>query len=46
MRNLELIINIFLVVELKLNESLPPEQYREPAVDKNQNIKQKLEVRV
>lgn len=31
------------VVELNLNESLPPEQYREPAVDKNQNMKQKLE---
>jgi hypothetical protein len=32
------------VVELKLNESLPPEQYREPAVDKNQKMKMKLEV--
>ncbi|CAF0752222.1 unnamed protein product [Brachionus calyciflorus] len=30
-------------VELKLNESLPPEQYREPAVDKNQKMKQQLE---
>lgn len=32
------------VVELKLNESLPPEQYREPAVDKNQKMKLQLEV--
>ncbi len=31
-------------VELKLNESLPPEQYRETAVDKNQKMKQQLEV--
>ena len=31
-------------VELRLNESLPPEQYREPAVDKNQKMKQQLEV--
>lgn len=31
-------------VELKLNDSLPPEQYREPAVDKNQKMKQQLEV--
>lgn len=30
-------------VELKLNDSLPPEQYREPAVDKNQKMKQQLE---
>ncbi|RNA32403.1 radixin isoform X1 [Brachionus plicatilis] len=30
-------------IELKLNESLPPEQYREPAVDKNQKMKQQLE---
>jgi villin 2 (ezrin) len=30
-------------VELKLNESLPPEQYREPTVDKNQKMKQQLE---
>lgn len=35
---------INLVVELKLNESLPPEQYREPAVDKNQKMKLQLEV--
>lgn len=31
------------IVELKLNESLPPEQYREPAVDKNQKMKLQLE---
>lgn len=30
-------------VELKLNESLPPEQYREPALDKNQKMKIQLE---
>lgn len=30
-------------VELNLNESLPPEQYREPAVDKNQKMKKQLE---
>jgi len=26
-----------------LNESLPPEQYREPAMDKNKKMKQQLE---
>ena len=31
-------------VELKLNESLPPEQYREPILDKNQKMKIQLEV--
>jgi len=30
-------------VELRLNESLPPEQYREPAMDKNKKMKQQLE---
>jgi hypothetical protein len=30
-------------VELKLNESLPPEQYREPILDKNQKMKIQLE---
>ena len=30
-------------VELKLNESLPPEQYREPALDKNKKMKIQLE---
>jgi len=30
-------------VELKYNESLPPEIYRETAVDKNQKMKQQLE---
>lgn len=38
--------NSILGVELNLNESLPPEQYREPVVDKNQKMKQQLEVRV
>lgn len=33
-------------VELRLNESLPPEQYRETAVDKNQKMKQQLEVKI
>lgn len=32
-------------VELRFNESLPPEQYREPAMDKNKKMKQQLEVR-
>ena len=36
--------SFFKDVELKLNDSLPPEQYREPAVDKNQKMKQQLEV--
>lgn len=31
-------------VELRTNDSLPPEQYRETAVDKNQKMKQQLEV--
>lgn len=30
-------------VELRFNESLPPEQYREPAMDKNKKMKQQLE---
>ena len=30
-------------VELNLNESLPPEQYREPVVDKNQKMRKQLE---
>lgn len=30
-------------VELRLNDSLPPEQYREPAMDKNKKMKQQLE---
>jgi len=30
-------------VELKMNESLPPEQYRETAMDKNIKMKQQLE---
>ena len=33
-------------VELRLNESLPPEQYREPVMDRNKKMKQQLEVRV
>ena len=31
-------------VELRLNESLPPEQYREPVMDRNKKMKQQLEV--
>ena len=34
---------IILDVELALNESLQPEEYMTPAVDKNQNMKKKLE---
>lgn len=32
-------------VELRFDASLPPEQYREPAMDKNKKMKQQLEVR-
>ena len=32
-------------VDLNVSESLPPEQYREPAVDKNQKMKTQLEVK-
>ena len=31
-------------VDLNVSESLPPEEYREPAVDKNQKMKLQLEV--
>lgn len=37
-------IIFFLDVDLNVSESLPPEQYREPAVDKNQKMKKQLEV--
>lgn len=33
-------------VELRFDASLPPEQYREPAMDKNKKMKQQLEVRL
>jgi hypothetical protein len=36
--------NSFSDVDLNVSESLPPEQYREPAVDKNQKMKLQLEV--
>ena len=36
---------MFKGVELPSNESLPPEPNRESAVDKNQKMKQQLEVK-
>ncbi len=30
-------------IDLNINDSLPPEQYREPEIDKNQKMKQQLE---
>lgn len=35
--------NIVEDIDLNVSESLPPEQYREPAVDKNQKMKHQLE---